>query len=163
MWVDNVNSLLTRMKIDGWNLIGTRWSFADIYEHAARQYGVKKDISLLIDDDEYDEGVLAAYIQGAIEAGQPTFPEEFSLEKYEVLRKNRLVWAAQYANNPKESGLTEFDPAWLKFYNVAGDKLVVFDGESSRSVSTWDLDRNIFVDPSVGETEGSDESGIVVT
>lgn len=162
-WFDNINSLLTRLKIDGWDLIGTRWSYADIYDHAMKRYGVEKDTSVLIDEDEYREGLIAAYVRGAIEDGEPVFGEEFTLEKFEVLRQNRLVWAAQYANNPKDSGLTEFDPAWLKYYNVAGQNLVVFDGESSRTVNKWDLDRVILVDPSVGESEGSDESGIVIT
>jgi len=103
------------------------------------------------------------YIRGAEEHGEPIFPDEFPADKLAVIKKNRLVWAAQYANNPRDSELTEFHPSWLKYYNVSGHDLVVFDGESSRRVHIWDLDRVVLCDPSVGETSQADESGIIVT
>lgn len=39
-WFDNVNSLLTRPKLDGWDLIGTRWAYSDVYSHAMEIYGI---------------------------------------------------------------------------------------------------------------------------
>ena len=169
LWFDNVNSLLTRLKVDGWDLIGTRWSATDVYAHAVGMYGVNQDLSILSAYDDKDisrmpEGQLVVYARGAIENGLPIFPEEFALADLNRIRRNPRVWAAQYANNPKSGELTRLDPAWLRFYNVgAGDKLIVFEGEGSRSVHTRDLDRVILIDPSVGETTKSDESGIVVT
>lgn len=168
-WFDNVNSLLTRLAIDGFDLIGTRWSYADVYQHAIEKYGLNKELSVLnaYDPEEvekFQDGKLVAYVRGAIENSQPIFPEEFSLEDLELIRRNRKVWAAQYANNPRDAEMTEFDPAWLRYYNVSGDKLVVFAGEEgSWSANKWQLDRTIFVDPSMGESKTSDESGIIVT
>lgn len=167
-WFDNINSLLTRLKLDGWDLVGTRWSAADVYAHAQEQYGVRKERSVLRayspdDVEKLPDGNLAVYARGAIENTEPIFPEEFAMEDFEVLRKNRKVWAAQYANNPKDSDMIEFDPEWLNYYNVSGQDLILFTGETRKRVNVWDLDRLIFLDPSVGETDDSDEFGLVVT
>lgn len=168
-WFDNVNALLTRLRIDGWDLIGTRWAATDVYSHAVKMYGVKKSRSVLNayfpdDIERMHEGELVVYARGALEAGQPIFPEEFDLKDLNRIRQNQRVWAAQYANNPRASDLTEFDPQWLKYYNVgANGRITVFAGESSWSVNIHDLDRVIMIDPSVGETDKADEWGIVVT
>lgn len=167
-WFDNINSLLTQLEVDGWDLIGTRWAYSDVYSHAMERYGLDLEGSVTNclspkDLDRFKNGLLKIYARGAIENGLSVFPEEFSLEKLEVLRKNRLVWAAQYANNPMESGLNEF--VWdLKFYNVDPQgNVVVFTGESSFKRYLHELDICILTDPSMGESELADETGIVVT
>ena len=168
-WFDNIQSLLTRMKIDGWDLIGTRWAPTDVYSHAVKMYGVKKDCSILNaydprDIETMEDGQLAVYARGAIEDGLPVFPEEFAIEDLNRIRKNPYVWAAQYANNPREGDLTRLKAHWLKYYNIGhGDQLIVFDGESSRRIKTSELDRCILIDPSVGESNRADPWGIVVT
>lgn len=164
-WFDNVNSLLTRPKYDGWDLVGTRWSFKDVYSHAMDVYGVDINRSVVrcMDLEDVPEGVAAAYVRGNIERGMPIFPEEFSMEFFTRLRKNPRVYAAQYANNPKESGLTEFHPQWLKFYNLNEPWAYTFTGNEQRKVNIWTMDRLILVDPSMGESDKSDESGILVT
>jgi hypothetical protein len=169
MWFDNVNSLLTRLKVDGWDLTGTRWSATDVYAHAISMYGIDKSKSILrvyseAEIERIPEGQLVVYARGAIEDGLPIFPEEFSLSDLNRIRRNPRVWAAQYANNPRSGELTRLDPAWLKYYNIGtGDRLIVFEGEGSRTARTSEMDRVILIDPSVGESKHSDESGIVVT
>ena len=169
LWFDNINSLLTRLKIDGWDLVGTRWAATDVYSHAVKMYGVNRPCSVLNaydprDVERMEEGQLVVYARGAIENGLPVFPEEFSLEDLNRIRRNAKVWAAQYANNPRESNLTKFKPEWLKPYNVGrGDSLYVFEGDTSWSVRTSQLDRAILCDPTVGETDRADEAGIMVT
>lgn len=169
-WFDNINSLLTRPKMDGWDLIGTRWAFNDVYSHAMERYHIDVEDSVLgcIPDKEvekYKDGILKVYARGMIENGNLIFPEENDWEYVNVLRKNPIVWAAQYANNPLESGLNEFQ--WpLKFYNIAlrdPQKLVVFSGDTSFTRYFSDLDICIFVDPSMAERATSDHVGIVVT
>ena len=118
-WFDNVNSLLTRLKIDGWDLIGTRWAANDVYSHAVKMYGVRKEKSILRaydprDIERMEEGQLVVYARGALENGLPVFPEEFSLEDLNRIRRYRKVWAAQYANNPREGDMTRLVPGWLK-------------------------------------------------
>ena len=164
-WFDNVNSLLTRVKYDGWDLVGTRWSWKDVYSHAMDVYGVNIANSVLrcMDPRDVHDGVASVYARGAFEREQIVFPEEFSPEFLERMRRNPRVYAAQYANNPKESGLGEFDTRWLKFYNVTGSYLYIFEKGKTRRVNMWDLDRTILIDPSMGERAESDESGVIVT
>jgi hypothetical protein len=166
-WFDNINSLLTEFEIDGWDLIGTRWAFSDVYSHAIETYGIdiENSIPTCISSREikaHSGGVLGVYARGAIEKGVPVFPEQFTLQKLEIIRKNRLVWAAQYANNPMESGLNEF--SWpLKYYNTNARKdIVVFDGESTFRRTLSELSIFIFTDPSMGESITADETGIIV-
>lgn len=166
-WFDNIISLLTDEK-DGFDLTGTRWSYADVYSHALKTYGIdlpksvvnclsKKDIEL------HAKGLLQCYARGVLENGLPIFPELMTPEKIRVLRKNRLIWAAQYVNNPQEAGMTEFDYP-LKFYNTTVDnKIVVFTGESSFHRHIPELDVCVFCDPSMGETIDADDTGIMVT
>lgn len=165
---DNINSLLTKLEVDGWDLIGTRWAYADVYSHAMERYGISVPESVLNciperDREKFKDGLLKVYARGAIENGVPIFPEQFTLERLNVLRKNKLVWAAQYANNPTDSGLNEF--SWpLKFYNVGSNgRLVVFTGDTSFSRSLHDLDVCVLCDPSMGQDENADETGIIVT
>lgn len=168
-WFDNTYALLTRPKFDGWDLIGTRWAATDVYSHAVKMYGVNKAKSILRaydqrDIDVMELGQLLIYARGAVEDGVPVFPEEFTLEDLNRLRRNPKVWAAQYANNPREGEMTRLNPNWLKHYNVGtGDKLHVFTGEGTRTVRTSELDRLILIDPSMGETDKSDETGFAVT
>lgn len=168
-WFDNVQSLLTRLKIDGWDLIGTRWAVTDVYSHALKKFGVNFQKSVLncysqSDIEKMEPGQLCVYGRAALENGQPIFPEEFTLEDLNIIRKNQKVWAAQYANNPRDTDITDFHPSWLKYYNVGNaGRIYVFAGETSWSVDPRHLDRVILVDPAVGETDMSDEWGFVVT
>jgi hypothetical protein len=168
-WFDNILALASNAE-DGFNLTGTRWAYYDVYSHAMQIYGIDTEGSVLncIPDgevDKYKGGLLKVYARGVFEDGAPIFPELMTPNRVKILRQNRLIWAAQYANNPLESGLNEFH--WpLKFYNVDlanPRKLVVFTGESSFSRRLEDLDICIFVDPSMAEKNTADEVGIIVT
>jgi len=194
-WFDNIASLLTDLEIDGWDLIGTRWAFADVYSHAIKVYGIDTGTTLydvngkklryrnsvtncLAKKDlvENSGGLLRVYARGAVEEGEPVFPVQFnekgkyisgfSHSKLNILRKNALVWAAQYANNPMEAGLTEF--IWpLKYYKVdIYNNIVVETGDLRNPTikrKLRDLAVYIFCDPSMGESDQADETGIVVT
>ncbi len=167
-WFDNVNSLKTRPKLDGWDLIGTHWSTSDVYAHAIKTYGLARGRSFIRnyfkkDVARMEDGVLAVYGRSVEEDGVIVFPEEFPPEEIARLRKNPKVFASQYANNPKDSGLTLFQPGWIKHYNVGNaGRLYVFAGDNTWSVDRRDLDVTIQIDPSPGESDGGDESGIVV-
>jgi phage terminase large subunit-like protein len=166
---DNINSLMTRPRFDGFDLTGTRWSLADVYAHALEKYGLKFAQSFIPavmgNKEPIPEGIAVAYIRAAVENDEPIFSEEFTLEDLAIIRKNKKVWNAQYANNPLDDDLLEFSPKWLKFYNVAinGD-LIIFEGKMGRRrISPRNLDRVVLIDPSMGENPDSDETGIVVT
>ena len=167
-WFDNINSLLTEFDIDGWDLIGTRWAYSDVYSRAMSMYGIALDESVTNcipqrELEKYANGLLRVYARGAIEEGSPIFPEKFSLGRLATIQKNPIIWATQYANNPIASGLTEFN--WpLQFYNVSPDMRTITynDGEYIRDVPISMLDIYVLVDPSMGEDNIADPTGIIV-
>lgn len=136
-WVDNLQSYLVTPATDHIDFVGTRWAFDDVWKHISDMYGKKLAIyhRPVVERDE--EGNLV-----------PIFPEQFSLESLEILKKNKKVWNAQYMNNPA-AGAAAFSPEWKKFYNWRGRNVQVFDGENSLEYSVSELDKVIFVDPAV--------------
>lgn len=151
LWVDNLQSLLIAPGTGKIDFIGTRWAHDDIYAHIHKMYGDR----------------LAKYIRAAEEYDSvqkkkvPIFPEVFSTRDLEILKKNRIVYNAQYANNPYEGG-SKFQEDWLRYYNWAGrDKLIIFtskENSETRSVFKEELDIVIMVDPSM-----TGNAGFVVT
>lgn len=143
LWVDNLQSLLVSPRTDHIDFIGTRWAHDDVYAHIQKVYKER----------------LIKYVRSCEEVingkKTPIFPEEFSPESLEILKKNRIVWNAQYANNPYEGG-SQFQPEWLRFYNWGGTernrRVVIFNGKESSettSLSTDELDKIILIDPAM--------------
>ena len=167
-WFDNINSLLTEFDIDGWDLIGTRWAYSDVYSRAMNMYGIALEESVTNcipkrELEKYANGLLRVYARGAIEGGSPIFPEKFSLGRLATIQKNPIIWATQYANNPIASGLTEFN--WpLQFYTVSPDMRTITynDGEYINNIPVSMLDVYVLVDPSMGEDNIADPTGIMV-
>jgi hypothetical protein len=144
-WFDNIQSFFSSFAKDKFVLIGTRWAFDDLYAHAHKIY-----------EDE-----LVRYIRSVEEKNPKTgeleaiFPEEFPLKKLKIIRKNRKVFSAQYANDPAEGG-TEFDENWLRYFYWTGkNTLATFnkdkDGNPKGKIVTniWDMDRLILIDPAM--------------
>lgn len=149
-WFDNIQSFLITPKTDHIDVTGTRWAFDDVYAHMIKVYG----------------DAVAVYTRAAEELNpktgkkEPIFPEEFSTESLAILKKNRKVWSAQYANNPTE-GSAKFSEAWLQYYTRVGRNIVIRDGfndDNDEIIRFEELDRIIFIDPAV-----SGLSGFVVT
>lgn len=166
-WFNNILSLTTDAE-DGFDLTGTRWSTHDVYSHAMQTYGISETRSHITcipqsELEKYKGGLFQVYARGALEDGKAIFPELMTAERIKIIRKDPMIWAAQYANNPRESGLTEF-PWKIKKYNVdAAGNLIVFTGDSSYKVLLSQLDIVVLCDPSMGLNEYADESGIIVT
>ena len=147
-WFDNIQSFLVSLKTDHIDIVGTRWSVDDIYAHMMHIYG----------------GKLVKYIRRVEEfnpetgKAEPVFPEHFPPESLDILRKNKRVWAAQYANDPHE-GLAEFDLAWKRFYSkTITHPVTAITPYGALKWRLTDLDILILNDPAVSRTPG-----IVVT
>jgi hypothetical protein len=131
------------------DLIGTRYSLDDLYAHAYNVYGKK----------------MLRYIRRIKETNPETgeleliFPEEFTSDSLEILKKNPKVWNAQYVNDPHE-GQAEFAREWKRYYNwQSKERITIFSGTGgSYSYNIRDLDINVLIDPApVGK------SGFIVT
>lgn len=142
-WFDNIQSFFSEFTRDKLDLTGTRWAVDDLYSHVDEQYGP----------------AILRYIRPAIENGEPIFPERFSLESFEVIKKNKKIWAAQYANNPEDFE-TQLNPAWLRFYqwHRPSGHMVVFSGNERRVIHPQECDIVILMDPAM-----TGRGGILVT
>lgn len=148
-WMDNIIALLVEPRFDRVDLIGTRWAFFDIYSDFEKAH------SLLI----------SKYIRGAIEKGQPIFPELMTLEILDAIReKNPYLYSCQYANNPRDPAIQDFNIKWVKRYHFSqrGDHLVIKEGEETLVIPIKSLDIVITIDPAISERSSGDRTAIVV-
>lgn len=150
-WFDNIQAFFSTFKKDHMDLIGTRYSYDDVYAHAHERYG-KKLITYSRRVEEWDEQAQKKL---------PIFPEEFDEESLNILRKNRKIFSAQYENDPDTEG-KGFDPAWKKyFYWIDRDNIAVFIKDTRTRVSVRDLDICILIDPgSNGKSGGFAVTGV---
>lgn len=147
-WIDNIQAFFTaftRAKLD---IIGTRWAFDDLYAHVLGTYG----------------SALLKYIRAAeewdakLQKNVPIFPEAFTTESFEIIKKNPKIWSAQYANDPA-AGANEFKKEWKKYYEWTGyNKLRIGEPDHYTYYDVMELDRCILIDPAM-----TGKSGLVVT
>lgn len=154
-WFDNIQSFFDNFDKDHFDLVGTRWSLDDLYDHVHERYGDQ----------------LLRYIRGVEEPtgsldelGDPEmqtiFPEEFSPLKLEILRKNKKVFSAQYANSPL-AGAGAFEASWKTYYNWVDRhqrEIAIFTGHQRERILVKDLDVCVLFDPAM-----SGKMGLVVT
>lgn len=143
-WVDNLQSLLITPRTDHIDFVGTRWAFDDIYAHIESTYKdrLKKYVRSC---EEFDE---------KLQKKVPIFPEYFDEDSLKILKKNRQIWNAQYANNPSE-GSAAFQPEWKRFYKQIGPrKLRITEGDNISEIDTGDLDKLILIDPAMNGLGG---------
>lgn len=153
-WFDNIQSFFSLFSQDRLDLIGTRYSFDDIYEHAHTVYGtqlfkyirkIEEPTGNMIWSDQEDKMVPEKYI---------TFPEEFTKESLEIIKKNKKVYNAQYLNDPSDN-INGFDQTWWKeYYWLDNQRLCVFTGKSRDIINVRDLDICFLIDPGTEKTGG---------
>lgn len=111
-------------------VIGTRWHDDDLYGSIIRQ------------------GSFEVMVRKVIEDGKPIFPQKFSMEYIEQLKRDKgsSEFNGQYMNDPISDEDAEFRREDLIFYNpkeVTGDIYIT-------------------VDPAVSKNDNADYTGIVV-
>lgn len=146
-WVDNIQAFFSSFTEDVIHFTGTRWGFGDLYEHIMTSYGPALSKYIRAAEEPDAEGVL-----------RPIFPEAFTTESFEIIKRNPKIWASQYANNPS-SVATEFDQKWRRFYEYLSPfRLALFTGKGREIIDIFNLNRIVLVDPAV-----SGLSGVCVT
>jgi predicted phage terminase large subunit-like protein len=148
LWIDGIRAFFSTFTRDALDNIGTRYLFDDVYAHIQQAYGTE----------------LFKYIRGAEEIvdgkKQPIFPEEHTEKEFEVLKKNKLVWSTQWANDPA-LGSTDFNPAWKRYFNWNGPTTVrrrILGTASIEHTQTRDMDIVFLIDPAM-----TGKAGFVVT
>lgn len=82
--------------------LGTRWAVGDLW-----------------DDMQKNDPTVSVVCRGAIEDGQPIFPEMFSLASLDELKRDQgaLFWLL-YMNSAENPELTDFAPGDLRFFEL---------------------------------------------
>lgn len=150
-WFDELQPFLVTPETDGFDLVGTRYDHEDVYAHAMDKYGAK----------------LPRYIRSVIEFNpetqlyEPIFPEMFTLESLEELKKNRKIWTSNYLNAPDFREVRDLDPSWIRHFEWLDPfkkTLVGFTGTERIKRHVDQLDKVLFIDPAV---EG--DAGWIIT
>ena len=145
-WIDNIQAYFSKFSDDQFDLIGTRWSRGDVYEHVHEMYGDQL-VKYIRPVEELIDGKRTAI-----------FPEEFTPEKLSIIRKNRKIFTSQYLNNP-QGGEGKFDKNWMRYYTWVNPwNIRVLTGSVERKVDLNACDRLILIDPA---TTG--DTGFVIT
>lgn len=101
--------------------IGTRWHNADIYQD-------------MLDNDP----TIEKYQRSLIEDGKIIFPEEFSWQSVEHLKKTLgPMFALLYQNDPRDSELTDFREEMIRWYDE--EKSVIVFPEDPRDGEMLEL------------------------
>ncbi len=153
--VSKVYSLMTDTGRDTFTLVGTRWAFFDVYTWMHRWMGEK----------------MAKFIRGALEDGEPIFPEKFSLETLADIRNSpqmgEYMFSCQYMNNPRNPELQDFNVNDIRFWRWSSDEdhVVMYDheGEVEQIVELDQIDIVCTLDPAPSERITSDRNALVVS
>ena len=150
--ISKIMTLMVNPNEDTFDLVGTRWAFADVYSHFMELYRDK----------------MALFIRGAVEDGEPIWPERFSHETLAQMRADmgEYAFSALMMNNPRNADLQNFNVDDLRFWGPAlgrSDRLMLHrpDGTTTE-VLFEDLDIMVAVDPAASETLASDRNAVVV-
>ncbi len=145
--------LLTDPEKDTLWMIGTRWAIYDVYSW------LEKVLS----------GRLTRFIRGAIEDGEPIWPERFSMETLALKRtiQGEYRFSCQQMNNPRNSELQDLNVDDIKFWRWHATErdvieLLARDGQTVEE--TWPLGRldiTTTVDPAPAEKASSDRNAVV--
>jgi len=138
-------------------VIGTRWSFNDLYNH-------------IIENEmhRFDTFVRSAFADD----GSLLFPEVLSRKFLEDQRKSQssYIFSCQYLNNPVDDDSADFKKEWIRYYtidNYGFYKPVEQEDEYHRgaNITLYTLDQMncyLTLDPAISQSKYADESGIVI-
>ncbi len=147
-WFDYAESLFVSPTKGIANVIGTRWTKRDLYQH------------ILEDDKRYK-----VYKRECIEDNKPIFPEEFTLEFYDDLRKKNFAhYSSQYCNNPTDPSKCDFKEEWLKYYTYehTDDSTYIRTEDEEKGLPFRELDIVGAFDPSIDEKPTASQRAIVI-
>ena len=140
-------ALLTNLKKDRVLVKGTRYAVDDMYQDIIDDAYVFQGFK----HEKYipkDNGTWAVYYRKAVEEDKVIFPENFTVEAYNKMKKDpKTFWTyqTQYLNDPYESGIAEFyklEPRRSKLV-FSGDPYVTFRDEDGYERKVFLSEMNI--------------------
>jgi hypothetical protein len=145
-WVSYIEPLLTSVRDDIIDFIGTRWAKTDLYAHVM----------------EYYKEELRVYTRQAVENGLIILPQKYGWADYQrIQNENPALWYAQFENNPIAGGTS--DLAWgsvRRFKFSADGNYAILD--RGKKWHLEQLDRVLTADPNSGSLTAPDAAAISV-
>lgn len=164
-WAGGLESLLNGVDLGIIDATGSRKKKGDLYEVWEREYGHGYE-EVQIGPHATQRGDLVIYWRAAIEEGEPIFPEEVSMKFLNRLKRMYPErYHAQYANNPKASGLNVFNEEDLRYWRWSEDGSQIIcshKGEIHLKMSPFAGERILLYDPSRAEKKRSSYNAILV-
>ena len=123
----------------GMSVVGTRYHYRDLYGH-------------LIETGFTPEATIIRAIDAD---GKSPWPEKFSVERLEQIRREAgtVIFNAQYQNDTDAMKGAVFKDQWLQFYDVAPERLRIFQGVDLSIAQHWRSDYFAVVTIGVDEWE----------
>ena len=163
-WTHTLEALLSQRKsVRGHRIciIGTRWFFSDCYDHLDLYFGGDGEeqewlLSVPVEGGKKQtmpvklKGRMATFMRSAIEDGQSSFPEKWSLDDLAQLQAgDPILFSANFLNNPASSDAATFKPEWLKTYTWLDPTTVKYVNSTgqSQALNLAQCDIVILVDP----------------
>ncbi|MCP1391889.1 MAG: hypothetical protein J5I35_03960 [Methanothrix harundinacea] len=162
-WSRGLESLLTEIG-DHIDFVGSHKKVGDLYSDLKKFFGghgEEKEIGPYA----VLKGELAIFSRDILEDGESIFPERIPKRFLVRLREHDPErYYAQYANSPRGTGLNRFSLAHLRYFHLDEGNLIVADADQPRqfTISPWQLDRIVLVDPSRAEKKSSSKNAIIV-
>ena len=103
------DTLLVSVKISRVIVVGTRYAADDLYSDILALTKEMVGCELPGWEADTEGGVWRCYYRMCIEGGEVIFPENWSLEAYELMKKKHyFTFMSQFMNYPQGAGLAEF-------------------------------------------------------
>jgi hypothetical protein len=107
-WIDNIQAFFTDFLRGKMDIIGTRWAFDDLYSHVFSTYGIACfDILDQLQKNRDEASKLMV---------KPIFPEAFTLESFEILRRIKR-FGHRSTRMIQREGSNEFHKIGRDIYN----------------------------------------------
>lgn len=162
----NEDTLLTSPKKGRVVVVGTRYAIDDLYSEIIAK--AHKVLGTTLRGFPYEEDrnprhyKWQIYYRKAIEDGKVIFPENFTMEDYELMAKEKWwEYVTQYLNDPQESGLAELNAYTTKDFTMLheDDQWIIeymeYDVETDdygpKRINLNDMDVVMAVDPAATE------------
>lgn len=151
LWFDGISGFFVKLRESVFTIVGTRWGPEDLYSHVENRYGGSLRIyRRSIEEPDFDK--MYKDEKGVMRPTMRTiFPEEIGQDDLIILKKNPIVFAAQYMNDPSGGNL-QFEPEWIKSFEWVSNTLIRVKDSlpfQSKILRVADLNKLVLVDPAL--------------
>lgn len=144
-WMKYTISLLVEPERSEVHVRGTRWKHDDVYQ-------------FMMDKMGFQFLIQKAIVRG-VDGPEPLFPELISMDTLrQIIETDPEQYATNYANDPFDADLQQFDKDWLRYYWLGPDGDIRYkdDNDQLCRVSLIELATFAHFDPALADDKRND-------